>query len=309
MAGGDHETHHQGRLPTKGRGDENFPVASLLINARLRPHIRAFYDFARAADDIADDPDLAPEEKLLRLDGFAKALASGVGHTEGAQGENSAVDTGPARALAISLAETGVSRAHADDLLTAFRDDAVKDRYADWGQLMAYCRYSAAPCGRFLLELHGTTGDGARAASDALSAALQVINHIQDCASDYKTLDRVYVPLDWMAAEGADIKDLGGDRLSPGLRRVADRMLDRVDGLIDQASALPGAIGSFRLGLEAAVVLALARCLAGRLRAQDPLSERVRLRRWDFAVLSLTGALRGICARLTRLKDRWPGAH
>ncbi len=301
MTDTDGDSNDQGRGPGKTSEDENFPVASLLIDARLRPHIRAFYDFARAADDIADDPDLDGAEKLRRLDAFAGALANA--SVPGAATESAAdsiIDTGPARALAISLAETGVSRAHADDLLTAFRDDAVKDRYANWAELMTYCRYSAAPCGRYLVELHGPMDERARAAADALSTALQVINHIQDCGLDYRSLDRVYLPLDWMASAGADFDGLGGDQLSPALRKVLDRMLDRVDDLLIQASGLPGAIGSLRLGLEASVILALGRRLAGRLRAQDPLSGPVRLRRWDFVVLTVTGVLRGISSRLLK---------
>ncbi len=301
MTGDSGGSERRGLRPTKGPGDENFPVASLLIAPGLRPHVRAFYDFARAADDIADQPGLDSEEKLCRLFDHTAALASGpVPEPERqgvAGGGKTGVDTGPARTLAACLAETGVSRVHADDLIAAFRADAVKTRYGDWMELMAYCRLSAAPCGRFLLELHGETDDRAKAAADALSAALQVINHIQDCGSDYRTLDRVYVPLDWMAAEGAAIEELAGGQTSPALRRVLDRMLDGVDGLIDQARVLPRSIGNFRLALEAAVVLALARCLAGRLRARDPLAQRVRLGRWDFAILFVTGAVGGLFGR------------
>jgi squalene synthase HpnC len=283
---------------TKGRGDENFPVASRLIAARLRPHVWAFYDFARAADDIADDSGLDCEEKLRRLDELAEALASGSEGGAADGGKNGPGDFPVARALATSLSETGISRSHADDLLTAFRDDAVKDRYADWDELMAYCRYSAAPCGRYLLAVHGETGEESRAASDALSAALQVINHIQDCGADYRALDRVYLPLDWMTTEGAELTGLNADQLSPALRRVLDRMLDQVDELLDRADGLPHLIRDRRLALESAVVLALARCLTDRLRVRDPLHERVVLRRLDFATLALKGLILGIFVRL-----------
>ena len=153
-----------------GAGDENFPVASVLIAPALRPHIRAFYVFARAADDIADDPRLGPDEKRARLDSFADALSGGTQDEHGAR-PAAGGDNFPARALAASLAETGVSPAHALDLLAAFRQDAVKRRYVDWADLMDYCRFSAAPCGRYLLALHGDAGvaGAAETAADAFS--------------------------------------------------------------------------------------------------------------------------------------------
>lgn len=127
----------------KGAGDENFPVASILIARRLRPQVLEFYGFARAADDIADSPALSADEKLRRLDLFEAGLG--------------AAATGPEPAVLLrdSLAETGISDAHARDLLSAFRQDAVKRRYADWGELMACCALSAHPVGRFMLDLHG----------------------------------------------------------------------------------------------------------------------------------------------------------
>ena len=190
----------------KGAGDENFPVASWLIAAKLRPHVMAFYRFARTADDIADAPNLSPHEKLARLDHMAEGL-------EGEAGNDVTV------ALRHSLHETGVSAVHCHQLLDAFRQDAVKSRYASWAELMDYCALSAAPVGRFMLDLHGQS-KATWTASDALCAALQVINHLQDCGDDYRQLDRVYLPEDWMAAEGAEVADLapppGGEGLGWG---------------------------------------------------------------------------------------------
>ena len=128
----------------KDRGDENFPVGSALISARLRPHVHAFYAFARNADDIADSPDLAPEDKVRRLDAMQAVLLG-----EAADGSPSATQ------LRASLAECGVTPRHATDLLVAFRQDAVKNRYANWDELLDYCRVSAMPVGRHVLDLHG----------------------------------------------------------------------------------------------------------------------------------------------------------
>ena len=133
-----------------------------------------------------------------------------------------------------SLAATGVTAAHCHDVLRAFRQDAVKLRYRDWDDLMEYCRYSAAPVGRQLLDLHGE-GRHTWPASDALCAALQVLNHLQDCAADYRNLDRVYLPLGDLAAEGCTVEALAAPAASPALRRVLDRLLDNTETLIATA--------------------------------------------------------------------------
>jgi len=268
----------------KGAGDENFPVGSFLLPKRLRPHVAVFYAFARAADDIADNPDLAPEDKIRRLDAL-----DGVFDGRGLD------DPALAKAAAIrrSLAETGVSDRHCRDLLAAFKQDAVKSRYADWDELMGYCRLSASPVGRYLLDLHGESADD-YPPSDALCDALQVLNHLQDCQKDHAALDRVYLPRDWMAAACVDDDDLRRPHAVPGMRRVLDRCLDGVDDLLDRAAALPGRLKSRHLAMESAVILTLAERLAVLLRRGDPLAGRVALGKADFAVCGLRGVARGL---------------
>jgi farnesyl-diphosphate farnesyltransferase len=261
----------------KGRGDENFPVGSWLIRRDLRVHVHAFYRFARNADDIADSPVLSADEKIRRLDRMAAIL-------NGAPG----IDSPAASAMRASLAATGVTAQHCHDVLRAFRQDAVKLRYRDWDDLMEYCRYSAAPVGRQLLDLHGE-GRHTWPASDALCAALQVLNHLQDCAADYRSLDRVYVPLNDLAAEGCTVDALTAPATSPALRRVLDRLLDKTEALIATARNLAPGIAARGLRLESAVIVALAARLARRLRRSDPLAGRVALSKGDFAASFLTG--------------------
>ena len=158
----------------KGHRDENFPVASRLIHPRHRGAIVAFYRFVRAADDVADHPDLAPDEKIRLLDALDAAL-TGAGPPD--------PEAEPLRQV---LAERGLSPRHAQDLLDAFRMDASKSRYADWGELMHYCSLSAMPVGRYVLDVHGEPRS-TWAGSDPLCAALQVINHLQDCGKDART--------------------------------------------------------------------------------------------------------------------------
>jgi farnesyl-diphosphate farnesyltransferase len=263
----------------KDRGDENFPVGSALISARLRKHVHAFYAFARNADDIADSPVLAPDDKVARLDVMEAVL---LGRAE--IGSPSAVR------LRDSLAETGVTPRHSLDILVAFRRDATKLRYASWDELLDYCRYSAMPVGRHVLDLHGE-GRDTWEANDALCAALQVLNHLQDCVRDLADLDRCYLPLDLMAEHGASLEDLCRPAASPGLRRVFDALLDRCDALNRTAPGLPRHTRDRRLRLETAVIVSLSRRLAARLRRGDPVATRVKLTRSDAAA-SVLAALR-----------------
>lgn len=261
----------------RNAGNENFPVASRLLPAKARPHVLAFYAFARTADDIADAPDLAPDEKLARLKQLSADLESG--------------PDGVAGALRQSLIETGVTAQHAQDLLKAFMRDAVKPTTDDWADLLAYCELSAAPVGRYLIDLMGGLKSGDYAPSDALCAALQILNHIQDVRDDYLELGRVYVPGDWMAAAGVTPEDLAANRASLELRAVLDRMLDGVDALLIQAKPLPRAIKSKALAREAGGILAIARRLSKALRAADPLAGRVELAKPHAALWFLWGAL------------------
>ncbi|WP_310888989.1 squalene synthase HpnC [Gluconacetobacter dulcium] len=267
----------------KGASDENFPVGSLLISRRLRPHVHAYYDFARVIDDIVDNERLTPEAKIARLNAMEDVVR---GRREAPLRRDAQTAVRVGRTLAV----TGVSVETATDLIVAFRQDAVKNRYESWEELADYCRYSANPVGRFLLELHGERAE-TFGPSDALCTSLQVLNHLQDCADDLRTLDRCYLPLPWLAREGASVDDLRAGHASPGLRRVMNALLDRVDGLNDEAARLSGLVRDRRMRLYCAVIVGLARRLAARLRRQDPLAGRVKLTRGD-AVAALAGALR-----------------
>lgn len=263
----------------KSRADENFPVGSALIAARLRPHVHAYYAFARNADDIADSPDLAPDDKIRRLDIMEDVL---LGHAT--QGSPSAA------ALRESLAQTGADPRNATNLLVAFRQDANKTRYANWAELLDYCRFSAMPVGRHLLDLHGES-DETYPASDAICASLQVLNHLQDIQKDLLALDRCYLPADLMDRHGTGIDDIARPAATPGMRRVIDALLDECDALNRAGRALPPQIQDRRLRLEVAVILGLAERLAARLRRQDPLARRVKLSKRDAAA-ALLAALR-----------------
>lgn len=259
---------------------ENFPVGSWLLPAALRPHIARFYAYARAIDDIADDPDLPPAEKIARLDGFAAAIGGATTDAAYAKGH----------AMRESLRETGVTPQHCLDLISAFQQDAIKTRYASWEDLIDYCNRSAAPVGRYLLDLHGGSRDG-YGASDALCNGLQVINHLQDCQEDYRRLDRVYLPTGWLDDAGATVAELDRSVASPGIRCVLDRCLDATARLLSAAAALPDGLRSRRLAMESAAILVIARTLVQRLTTGDPLAGRIALSKPAFAWCCLRGAV------------------
>ncbi len=259
----------------KGHKDENFPVASWLVRPDARAPIMAYYRFARAADDIADHPTAAPQDKLARLAAMRAGLS----------GEGAPV----AMALAAVARSRGLELAQAHDLLDAFVQDVTVHRTADWAALIAYCRMSAMPVGRFVLEVHGED----RALwplSDALRAALQIVNHLQDCSKDYRAIDRVYVPGDLMAAAGVPIRALGEERSSPALRAVIVDCAHRTLALLEESAPFAAKIKDARLAAEVAIIQRLALDLAQGLTRRDPLSDKVHHSQ-PRAVWLATGAL------------------
>lgn len=274
----------------KGAGDENFPVGSLLIAPRLRPHVAAYYAFARAADDIADHAGLTPDEKMRRLDAFEAVLL----------GEASGLSK--AERLRESLAETGVSTDRGVYLLDAFRQDAAKARYQTVEELIGYCTRSADPVGRFLLDLHGED-PALYPASDGLCTALQILNHLQDMGDDLRELDRCYLPLARLETLGDGIEAVARSAVSAPLRQLMDELLDLCTELTDRADGLLK-LKSARLAAESAVIIQLARTLNARLRVGDPLAARVALSRADFARAGVSGLWRVLTRSAPRPAER-----
>ncbi|MDE1147000.1 MAG: squalene synthase HpnC [Azospirillaceae bacterium] len=270
----------------KGHKDENFPVASLIIRPDARAPVMAYYAFARVADDVSDSPILAPDMKLKLLDAMGASLRGD------RQNEPEAV------ALREVLAEYKLPDQHAQDLLTAFRRDVTQLRYTDWDDLIDYCRYSAMPVGRYVLDVHGESRD-TWAASDALCAALQVINHLQDCGKDKRALDRVYIPLPMLIAE-----DLTPDALlepvsPPALLDIIRHLAKRTDALLDQAEPLAAQVKDLRLAIEVAIIQRLARRLVQVLLTRDPLSQNVHLGKAATLCIAARATLSTLWRRLT----------
>jgi hydroxysqualene synthase len=271
----------------KGHRDENFPVASFLIHPRHRGAILAFYNFVRTADDIADHAVLQPKEKLALLDRIEGGLLG-----------NNAEDLVAVR-LREALGQRGLSPKHAQDLVAAFRLDVTKLRYKDWDDLIGYCSLSAMPVGRFVCDVHGESRS-VWPANDALCAALQVINHIQDCKEDYQNLDRVYIPQDALAASGTNTEAIGADRASPALLDCLHKLTARTEQLLGDSDDFAGSINDMRLGLEVSVITTLAHRLTRMLMVRDPLSQRVHLGKPAAIGLTLLGVLQGTARRFGR---------
>src|SRR5690349_10608356 len=261
----------------KTHRDENFPVASWIIHPRHRALILAFYNFVRTADDIADHADLPPEEKLRYLD-LLEAELLGKGDTQK-----------EAVSLRHALAERAMPPRHALDVLIAFRMDVTKLRYENWDEVIHYCRYSAMPVGRFMLDVHGES-PATWPASDALCAGLQINNHLQDCAKDYKTLNRVYLPRDALAASGASVEMLGEATAPAPLLKCLHALAERTEMLLGEGRSLTAEVRDFRLGLEISIIEAFAGRIVRMLRVRDPLRERVHLGAIEMLALSIGAA-------------------
>jgi hydroxysqualene synthase len=267
----------------KTHRDENFPVASWIIHPRHRALILAFYNFVRTADDIADHATLSEHDKLGLLDLLeAELLGKGDSQPEAVN-------------LRRALAERSMPPRHALDVLIAFRMDVTKLRYENWDEVIHYCRYSAMPVGRFMLDVHGESMS-TWPASDALCAGLQINNHLQDCGKDFRDLNRVYLPRDALALAGASVEELGQARASVSLLQCLHSLAVRTEVLLNESKSLSAEVKDFRLGLEISVIQAFADRIVGLLKVRDPLSERVHLGALELIAFSL-GGMAGETAR------------
>jgi hydroxysqualene synthase len=272
----------------KTHRDENFPVASWIIHPRHRALILAFYNFVRTADDIADHATLGAQEKLTYLDLLeAELLGQGDSQPEAVN-------------LRQALAHRSMTPRHALDVLIAFRMDVTKLRYENWDEVIHYCRYSAMPVGRFMLDVHGES-TVTWAASDALCAGLQINNHLQDCGKDYRDLNRVYLPRDALAATGASVEELSQKRASEPLLQCLHSLAARTEDLLNESKSLSAEVRDTRLGLEISVIQNFADKIVRLLKVRDPLSETVHL----GPVELIAHSIGGIASEMTRRAMGW----
>jgi phytoene synthase len=236
---------------------ENFPVASRLLPARMRPHVAAVYAYARLADDIADEGRVAEDVRQARLDEWTVRLHDAVAGTPRSIAA-SALDPAtlalaPAvfTAVAHSIASLNLPIDLFDDLVSAFRQDITVTRYDSWPGVFDYCRRSANPVGRLVLRIGGWHSPALDAASDAVCTALQLTNFWQDLAVDWRR-GRLYVPAAEWSAAGASLEALDRQELTSEWRRALARCAARTRALFDEGRAVcDGVTGRLRYELRA----------------------------------------------------------
>lgn len=234
---------------------ENFPVASYLLPAAMRPHVAAVYAFARAADDFADEGSAPADQRLAWLDAW-RALRRG-GLPAAAQGAAvGAVSAADVEAIFLALQHTIVDRRLdprlLDDLLSAFAQDVTTTRYATWEEVLDYCRRSANPVGRLVLGIAGVRDEDVARQSDAVCTALQLANFWQDLGEDWKRRNRLYVPRDLMDRHGAATAALDTGQTDAAWHAVVSELGSRTQLLFDAGKPVCDAVrGRLRYELRA----------------------------------------------------------
>ncbi len=252
---------------------ENFPVASLLLPRTIRAPVAVIYGFARTADDLADEGDLPAEERLARLKAFGRGLDAALAHTP--------VPDPVLTATADIIRRYGLPAGLFHDLLTAFRMDVTKHRYADFAEVMAYCRCSANPVGRLILHLSGEDSPENLISSDAVCSALQLVNFLQDMTQDYRENGRIYLPQDEMERFGVEESHLRDRRSDEAMGRLFQYQLRRARHLMMSGAPLGSRLRG-RLGLEIRTIIAGGLQIADKLEALgDNVFARPRLTATD----------------------------
>ena len=248
---------------------ENFPVASLLVPRRQRRSVAAIYRFARHADDLADEGDATPAQRLAALDDLDRALRGAVG------------DPPVVAQLRPHLRQHGLPVAPLRALLSAFAQDVGPVRHASWDSVIDYCSRSASPVGELMLRLFGAWNESTRVRSDQICTALQVLNFLQDLAPDWRR-DRLYLPLDELRAAGLDEADVArsvaAGRAGARLAHLLAGQTDRARRLLESGAVLVRHV-PWRLSLELRAIVAGGLRVAEQLRAggHDPIARRPEL--------------------------------
>lgn len=253
---------------------ENFPVASWLLPKHLRQPIAVIYAFARRADDFADEGDLSNDERITALTDYGNKL-----HLL-EQGKEVNEPTFIALADVIKKHELPFQLFH--DLLTAFKMDVTKTRYANFGEVMEYCRFSANPVGRLLLHLNNAATPKNLGMSDAVCSALQLTNFLQDVTQDIEESDRIYIPQDEMAQFGVSEDDIRNKLTNPASRRLIEFQIRRTVKLM-QAGAPLGKVLKGRMGFELRMTIMGGSRILYKLNEQyNDVFSRPRLNKWDY---------------------------
>ena len=257
----------------KSYSDENFPVASFLMTKKIRSIVRVFYFFARMADDIADHQKLSSNQKKKILLFFDNAIS------KSKKTNNKILDK-----MIAKFKELPSGKKYSRNLLKAFMMDASNKKYKNWNDLLYYCKFSANPVGRFVIDAVNERKNIEKIyeASDSLCTALQIINHIQDCKKDFKELNRVYIPESFFKKYSVDKKILRKSKSIENFERLKIEIVDNVLLSLRKTKLGLREIQSWRLRKETLIILNIAKRLCNLLKINDPLEKQIKLSRIDF---------------------------
>ena len=266
----------------KSYSDENFPVASFLMTKKIRSIIRVFYFFARMADDIADHQKLSSNQKKNILLFFDNAIS------KSKKTNNKILDK-----MIAKFKELPSGKKYSRNLLKAFMMDASNKKYKNWNDLLYYCKFSANPVGRFVIDAVNERKNIEKIyeASDSLCTALQIINHIQDCKKDFKELNRVYIPESFFKKYSVDKKILRKSKSIENFERLKIEIVDNVLLSLRKTKLGLREIQSWRLRKETLIILNIAKRLCNLLKINDPLEKQIKLSRIDFIFCFFKGIM------------------
>ena len=266
----------------KSYSDENFPVASFLMTKKIRSIVRVFYFFARMADDIADHQKLSSNQKKKILLFFDNAIS------KSKKTNNKVLDK-----MIAKFKELPSGKKYSRNLLKAFMMDASNKKYKNWNDLLYYCKFSANPVGRFVIDAVNERKNIEKIyeASDSLCTALQIINHIQDCKKDFKELNRVYIPESFFKKYSLDKKILRKSKSIENFERLKIEIVDNVLLSLRKTKLGLREIQSWRLRKETLIILNIAKRLCNLLKINDPLEKQIKLSRIDFIFCFFKGIM------------------
>ena len=267
--------------------DENFPVSSFIVDNKLKEVIRIFYFFARTADDIADHSEISSSKKtsiLLFLDKTLKLEKK--------------TDIKKLNNLIKLFPKLKSAKKYSRQILKAFVMDAEKKKYKNWEDLIYYCKYSANPVGRFVIDAFyyykrkpNINLKKIYKASDELCSALQIINHIQDFKEDYKNLRRIYIPDSFFRKFSLKKDSLSDERSSYNFNKLKLEMIDKVLKSLENTKKGLMHIDIWSLRKETLIILNIAKRLCNLLKKSDPLEKKIKLSRIDLIFCFIKGII------------------
>lgn len=269
----------------KDSTQENFPVGMMIFDKKRRQLIADYYRFARYGDDIADNPTIKAQNKIKQLDEMEDIFLGRKKY----KGKKLNFIT----SLREKFCQDNLAFSLATDLLVAFRRDSLGFDYQTWAQLTDYCKYSAAPVGRFMLAIHNEH-PSTYLPSASLCAALQIVNHIQDIKYDALVQKRIYLPSDIMKKFKVSPEDLTKETETPELKKAIEYIMEKIRGMIKEGALLPMIIRNKWLKTEVCIILSLTNIMIKKILKEDVLAKEIKLSKWDWIKGVISGCAKSI---------------